>query len=158
MNIVNKPVVSKYLFGFYIGIFIFVAVMFGIVVLLTPIMFTIPAFGGLVILILVIFAYHIYMITKTEYRIEDNELRIRSFYGTKKIPLSEITETKKTLIPAGIKLFGSSFYAGYFYVPSLGKVFMAVTNYSDGILIIAGKNKFIISPSNPDEFIKQLGK
>ena len=38
----------------------------------------------------------------------------------------------------------------------LGRVFMAVTNFSDGVLIETEDGRYIITPRNPDEFIKAV--
>src|SRR4030066_321809 len=100
-------------------------------------------------------------IYRTRYVLTDNELVIetsRLIGGTKKIPLDTIESLQRTLIPSGVRLFGAGFHGGYYYLPSLGRAFMAITNYHDGVLIKATNGNYVITPRNPDEFIENIQK
>ena len=63
---------------------------------------------------------------------------------------------QRTLIPFGFKLFGASFHGGYYYIPTVGRAFVAITNFSDGVLIKGTNGNYVITPSNPDNFIKSV--
>ena len=97
----------------------------------------------------------------TRYILSDNELKIKNtklIGGVKIVPLNTIESVEKTLVPFGIKLFGASFHGGYYDIPNLGRVFLAITNYSDGLLIKSRQGNYIITPKDPSEFKKALEK
>ena len=165
IDIVNKPEVSKNIAGFYIGTTVFVSVVFGIVfyfifteappdsLLATAIL--VPV----IILVETVMFLAIASIYRTRYVVTDNELIIKTssiIGGSKTIPLNTITSAERTLIPFGVRLFGASFHGGHYYIPSIGRAFMAITNYHDGILIKTKNTNFIITPNNPNNFIETI--
>ncbi|MEM2351700.1 MAG: PH domain-containing protein, partial [Thermoproteota archaeon] len=104
--------------------------------------------------VIILLAFSIY---KTKYIVTDNELIIeaaRLIGGSKHIRLRDIICVEKTLIPFSIRLFGASFYGGYHYVPGLGKTFIVMTNFKDGVLIRTVHENYIITPRDPEEFIE----
>ena len=64
----------------------------------------------------------------------------------------------RTLIPFGFRIFGASFYGGYYYFPSVGRAFMVITNFRDGILIKAEHENYVITPRDPKSFIEAIEK
>jgi len=93
---------------------------------------------------------------RTAYVVSDGRLLIkvsRIVGGPKVVELSKVKSVRRVRIPFGVRLFGASFHGGYYYVPGLGRVFMAITNFSDGVLTETEDGRYIITPSNPDEFI-----
>jgi len=67
-----------------------------------------------------------------------------------------VVHAKKTLIPFGLRLFGASFHGGYYHVPGLGRAFMVITNFEDGVLIKTKHGNYIITPQNPEDFAKTI--
>lgn len=72
--------------------------------------------------------------------------------------MKEINSVEKTLIPFGFRLFGASFYGGYYYFPNVGKAFMVITNFKDGVLIKAEHQNYVITPKHPENFIENIEK
>src|SRR3990170_974270 len=167
MGMVNKPDVSRIIVGFYVGMTVFVSVVFGIVfyfifteappdsLLATAIL--VPV----IILVETVMFLAIASIYRTRYVVTNDELIIKTssiIGGSKTIPLNTITSAERTLIPFGVRLFGASFHGGYYYLPSLGRAFMVITNYRDGVLIKAKNGNYVITPSNPENFIREIEK
>jgi hypothetical protein len=98
-------------------------------------------------------------IYRTRYVLTDNELVLETsnlIGGSKRIPLETIKSLQRTLVPFGFRLLGASFHGGYYYIPSLGQAFMVITNFRDGVLIKARNGNYVITPSNPDNFIASI--
>ncbi|MEM2093987.1 MAG: PH domain-containing protein [Candidatus Bathyarchaeia archaeon] len=159
---VNKPRVSRTIAGVYIGSAIFIASCIGFFIyagLFTPmgsLGLMAATVSGIVEAIFVLILLSIY---RTEYILTEEELVIKTtrlIGGTKRIFMRDITRIERTLIPFGLRLFGASFHGGYFQVPSLGRVFMAITNFNDGVLISTRGENFIITPDKPGEFIHTI--
>jgi len=96
---------------------------------------------------------------KTRYVLTSRELVLEApklTGGSKRIPFETIASVERTLIPVGFRLFGASFYGGHYYIPRLGRAFMVITNFRDGVLIRAKGGHYIITPSNPDDFIESI--
>src|SRR3990170_2416499 len=140
MGMVNKPDVSRIIVGFYVGMTVFVSVVFGIVfffiyteappdsLLATAIL--VPV----IVLVEIVMFLAIASIYRTRYVVTDNELTIKTssiIGGSKTIPLNTITSAKRTLIPFGFRLFGASFHGGHYYIPTMGRAFVAITNFHD---------------------------
>lgn len=159
MNTVNKPKISKAivttyavfivltlsLTAFFIGLAVFtpINVVAGVVVSI------VLAFVSLVIILILASIY------RTSYVVRDDELIInatRLIGGPKTIPLKTITSIEKTVIPFGFRLFGASFYGGYCYFPSIGRAFVVITNFADGLIIKTERENYIITPRDPMGF------
>jgi hypothetical protein len=69
--------------------------------------------------------------------------------GTKRIFLDTIESVERTLIPFGIRLFGASGYGGYYHFPNIGRAFVVITNFRDGVLIRAKQGIYLITPRTP---------
>ena len=157
--------VSRIIVGFYVGMTVFVSVVFGIVfyfiyteappdsVLAMAIL--IPV----IILVEVVKVWAVASIFRTRYVLTESELVLEAsslIGGTKRIPLETIQSLQRTLIPFGIKLVGASFHGGHYYIPSIGRAFVAITNFRDGFLLKITNGNYVITPSNPDNFIETI--
>jgi hypothetical protein len=163
MSIVNKPEVSGPLAWVYVATTTLVT---ALALFFFYLYVRAPALGGLVgLIVLVIVEIIIISITvslyTTRYTLTQNELILRASIfigGTKRIPLDTIESAERTLIPFGIRLFGASGYGGYYYFPNIGRAFVVITNFKDGVLIRAKQGIYLITPRNPDEFIESINK
>lgn len=164
MEIINKPEVSKTIAWSYGGLSIFiyiVAVFFVLAGIFTPMQI-----GGIVSAVVLVFVGAIILLLlrslyTTRYVLKDNELIVKTtrlIGGTKTIALKDVESVEETLIPFGIRLFGASFHGGYYHIPNLGRAFLAITNFHDGLLIKTSKGDYIITPQNPVEFKAALEK
>jgi hypothetical protein len=167
MGVVNKPDVSRIIVGFYVGMTVFVSVVFGVVFyfVYTEVppnsVVAMAVLVPVIILVEGVMLWAVASIYRTRYVLTDTELVIaasRLIGGTKRIPLESIESAKRTLIPFGIKLVGASFHGGHYYIPSIGRAFIAITNFKDGILIKATNGNYVITPSNPENFIQESRK
>jgi hypothetical protein len=158
LTIINQPKVSVAIAWSYGGlaIFIFVlAVAFAFAGLFTPM-----ETAGLVAAVVLAFVEAVMLLIlrslyATRYVLSDQNLAIRTsrlIGGSKEIPLSNVESVEKTLIPFGIRLFGASFHGGCYQIPNLGRAFVAITNFNDGLLIKTKDQNYIITPRNPEKF------
>jgi len=67
-----------------------------------------------------------------------------------------VRSVEKSVIPLGIRLFGASFHGGYYHIPGLGRAFLTITNFKDGLLIKTDCGNYIITPSNPLDFKEDI--
>jgi hypothetical protein len=162
--IVNKPEVSRTIAWSYGGLCIFIAAIavgFALAGIFTPMQA-----GGIVsALVLVIVEAIMLLILRslytTKYVLTEHEIKLqttRLIGGNKTISLKDVESVEETLIPFGVRLFGASFHGGYYEIPNLGKAFLAITNFNDGVLIKTKKGNYIITPKDPAEFKEAIEK
>jgi hypothetical protein len=170
MNVINKPEISNWLTGFYLGTAIFALLVLGIALYFSSI--PTPTTKGLAPLELIAFIFVVGLIEtimiwlavsiyRTRYILIDNELILKAprlIGGSKRIPLDTIASIQRSLIPFGLRLFGASFYGGHYYFPGVGKAFMVIANFRDGVFIKAKHGNYVITPRNPDDFIEDIMK
>ena len=165
MGVVNKPNVSRTIAGFYAGMAVFVAAILGIVFFFIFTEGPPNSLLGLIVLVTVavfvegIMLWLLASFYRTTYTLTDTELIVKAprlIGGAKTIPLGTVTSAQRTVIPFGVRLFGASFYGGHYYFPSVGRAFMVITNYRDGVLVKTTKGNYIITPSNPDDFAEKI--
>ena len=160
---VNKPQVSRTIALSYCALLIFLAAfvtLFTYAALFTPmgiipgaIASLVSVFVGLIIFTILVSLYRTrYILTKKNLVIKTTKL----IGGSKTIPLQKVSSVEKTMIPFGIRLFGASFHGGYYHIPSLGRTFLTITNFNDGLLIRTDTESYIITPSQPTEFKASL--
>lgn len=158
MSVTNKPEVSKLVAWPYLGLAFFIA---ALTMFFTYAGVFMPAGSlGLLAAAVVLFVEAVTLIIiasiyGTRYMLTGKELVIKAIklIGIeKRIPLRTIRSVERTLVPLGLKLFGASFYGGYYYIPSLGRAFMAMTNLNDGVLLKTEQGNYIITPKNPERF------
>jgi hypothetical protein len=165
MDAVNKPEISKTIAGFYAGMAVFVAAVFSIVFYFIYTEAPPNNVVGMVLLVVVavlvegMMLWLLVSFYRTRYIVTDSELVLeapRLIGGSKRISLEIVESVQRTLIPFGFRLFGASFYGGHYYIPSVGRAFMVVTNFRDGVLIKAANGNYVITPRNPDAFIENI--
>lgn len=158
METSNKPDVSKTIAWSYGGIAIFIAAM--IVGFVLAGIFTPMQAGGIVVAVVLVFVEAIMLLIlrslyTTKFVLTEHEIILKTtrlIGGNKTIALKDVESVEETLIPFGIRLFGASFHGGYYQIPNLGRAFLAITNFHDGLLIRTKKGSYIITPRNPVEF------
>jgi hypothetical protein len=163
MSVVNKPQISRPLAWSYFSIPVLLA---GLALFFVYLYLQAPVLPGLVGLVVIVVVEMIMIsvavsLHRTSYVLTRSELILRASIfigGTKKIPLNTIISAERTLIPFGIRLFGASGYGGYCYFPSVGRAFVVITNFRDGVLIETKQSNYLITPRNPDEFINSITK
>ena len=158
MSVINKPEVSRAIALSYKALAFFIAavtVFFFFAAFFTPMgtigiaAAVVSAFVGTIILLILASIY------RTRYILTNEELIIKTtklIGGDKTISLKTVKSIEKTLIPFGIKLFGASFHGGYYYVPGIGRAFLTITNFKDGLLVKTNHGNYVITPSNPLDF------
>jgi hypothetical protein len=162
VGMVNKPRISKWVGGMYAGLTIFItilfiAITFGSDIRLSPLCLQI-FFFDIMISILFIMGLITWSFFRTKYVIHDGVLYSWSPFAIIKLKLNDIKKVERTIVPFHIRV-GASLYSGRFYVPSLGWTKSIITNLSDGVIITTKDNKrYLITPSNPDKFVKSLKK
>jgi hypothetical protein len=161
MSVVNRPEVSRSLARFYVAMTVVIAALGLLFVYLYVQSRQIGAIIGLIVIVAVeiILVSLVASIYRTTYTLTQKELVIKASIligGTKRIPLETIESAERTLIPFGIRLFGASGYGGYWYFPNIGRAFVAITNFKDGVLLRTQHGIYLITPKNPESFIESI--
>ena len=159
-DIVNKPFKSHWIGGMYISVTVFVALLYIIIYLFAEFnQNSLNLQAVLSIIMVLIFSFILFITASfyiTTYKIKDGVLTSWSPFMTIKVKLKDIKSVEKIMVPLYFR-FGASFYSGMFYVPNLGWVRSIITNLRDAILITTKDYKhYMITPSNPKEFMKVL--
>ena len=158
MNIANEPEVSKAVAWLYGGIVVFIAalmVFFAFAGFFTPMGVTGIAASVLLAFVEAVMLLLLRSLYLTRYVLTDEELVIKTtrlIGGGKRISLKTIESLEDTLIPFGVRLFGASFHGGYYQIPGLGRAFLAITNFHDGLLIKTKNGNYVITPKDPIGF------
>lgn len=161
MSVVNRPEVSRPLTWSYVATIVLVA---ALGLLVAYFYLQAPRIEGIVGLVVIVAVGIIVVsltasIYRTNYTLTQKELVIKASIligGAKRIPVETIESAERTLIPFGIRLFGASGYGGYYYFPNVGRTFMAITNFKDGVLIRTQRGNYLITPKNPETFIESI--
>ena len=161
-ELVNKPNVSKSVAGLYIGIVVFIAALiafFAYAGFFTP-MGVLGTMSAIVLMVVeAIMLFILASLYGTRYILTDEKLVIKAskfIGGGKEISLKAVKSAERTLIPFGFRLFGASFYGGHYHIPGLGRAFVTMTNFDDGVLITSDRGNYIITPSDPENFIETI--
>jgi len=105
------------------------------------------------------FCWILYKVYKMNYELINDRLIIHGAFNTNTVHIHNIEEMKLSAIPFGIRLFGGSFVGGRYYLPGIGKAWVAMTNFKDGVLIkTRDKENYIITPTHPKQFIEDINK
>ena len=158
MRIINKPRVSKgiaWSYGILVAFIGSMIIFFAYTGFFTPMgsMGFVASFGSAIVVLPIFLILRSLFFTR--YVLTDDGLIIETtklIGGHKRIPLNRITSIEKTLIPIGLKLFGASFHGGYYKIPVIGRAFLAITNFEDGLLIKTHSVNYIITPKDPISF------
>jgi len=160
-EIINKPYKSPWIGGLYISLTILITLIYLIIYLFADGAYGTSYFLQMVVNSLMFFVFSLMLITvisfyTTKYTISDGSLSSWSPFMGIKIKLKDIKKIEKIIFPFHVKI-GASFYCGMFYVPNVGWVRSIITNLRDVILINTKDGKyFMITPSNPERFMKML--
>jgi hypothetical protein len=162
MDTVNRPNVSGYVAGSYVAIAVFIAAIiafFGYASFFTPLGILGLVAVAVSVVVEAIMLRILASIYGTRYILTDGELIIRAtrlIGGTKRVDLKDVESVNRTLIPAAVRLFGASFYGGYYYIPGFGRAFVAITNFRDGVLVETKRGNYVITPNKPEDFVKAI--
>jgi hypothetical protein len=150
---INKPRISNWIGGLYIGMAIFIALLFTSMAFLTGM----PApFLGIGVLLFAILGFIAYCFYGTVYVIEDGVLNSWSPFMTIRLKISDIKDIERTRVPMHLRA-GAGGYCGKFYIAGVGWTRAIISNFVDGVLITDKKGKhYLITPSSPDSFVKSL--
>jgi hypothetical protein len=154
LDVVNEAEVSKavvWLYGCLVVLIAALMVFFAFAGFFTPMGVT--GIAALIVLAFVeaVMLFILGSLYRTRYVLTDEELVIKTtrlIGGGKRISLNTIESLEETLIPFGVRLFGASFHGGYYQVPGLGRAFLAITNFHDGLLIKTKNGNYIITPKD----------
>lgn len=151
---------SKWIAGMYWGILVFLVVLLVTMPLVTTMSYyELLAFVGLFICILVLFVFILFRAYTMQYIVTADKVVIRGLFRTRDIPLSTLESVRKVPIPFGFRLLGSSFLGGWYYLPGIGRAWVAMTNFEDGVLLTTKKGKhFVVTPEKPQDFIGKVEK
>jgi len=147
---------SRSVSWFYFTTMILLGVLGGVIIIFTPLN-TIEK-----ILLMVLFTcidlvlyYTLVRANRTLYTLNPHEIKIYGAMGIKAISYEQIESIKESAIPCGLRLFGSSFLGGWYYLPGIGRTWVSMTNFKDGVLISTQDNKkYLITPKEPRRFIE----
>jgi hypothetical protein len=161
MSAVNKPLVSGPVVWLYGALVVFLGALggfFGYMFLRSPrvgmVVGLVVVLGVEVVVLLILVSIY-----GTSYVLTERELVLKASVlvgGTKTVRLDTVRSVERTLIPFGFRLFGASFYGGYYYFPGLGRAFVVMTNFRDGVLIKTVDCNYVITPRNPEAFIESI--
>ncbi len=150
---INRPRISNWIGGLYLGMAIFIALLFASISFLTgrPAIFL--GIGALVFAILGLTAYCFY---RTSYTIENGALYSWSPFMVIRLKLGDIRKVERTRVPIHMRV-GAGGYCGLFYIAGAGWTRSIISNFTDGVLITDKNGKhYLITPSNPEAFVKLL--
>jgi hypothetical protein len=159
-KVINKPQISRLIGGGYIILTIFITILFigiafGTDIRFQPINIRI-LFFGIMIFALFLMSFTTFSLYRTKYVIQDGILHSWSPFTIINLRISDIKKIERTMIPIHVRV-GASLYSGTFYILGLGWARAIITNLNDGVLITTKDKKYyLITPSNPDKFIKLL--
>lgn len=161
-RIINRPRISKWIGSAYIITALFIAIIFAAIFFLTD-MTSVGIYAQALFSAIMIFVFSLMSITAasfymTRYTIKGGVLYSWSPFAVIKVKISDIRKVERTRIPLHFRV-GASLYSGMFYIPNFGWTKSIITNLGDALLITTrNKKRYMITPSNPDRFLKLLKK
>ena len=150
---INRPRISNWIGGFYAATTVLIALLFACLAFQIGMLLPLLGTGVLVSAILSVTTYCFY---RTKYVIDGGILYSWSPFANIRLKISDIRKVERTRVPVYLRV-GASLYSGLFYIAGAGWTKTIMTNLTDGVLITDSKGKhYLITPSNPDEFVKLL--
>ena len=146
--------------GWIIGLYGAILVFLGVILLGIPLFVEMDAltrsiFVSTFLLVTLVIVIVLYRAKTMKFTVEKGQLTIRGIFTTHRLKLSDIKSAEKTPALFGIRLMGASFLGGLYHLPGIGKTWVAMGNFDDGVLLRTKKNRhFFITPQNPMQFIK----
>jgi len=163
MELVNEPRVSRGIWHLYLGLNLIVALGLLLIAILALtiaprwLLLLIPP----ILLVQLLLLQLLRSLRGTRYILRVRMLiiktsRLIALRREIHIPLEEIIDVERSLIPFALKLFGASFHGGYYHIPGLGRCFISMTNFEDGVLIKSRRGCYMITPREPEDFMELL--
>ncbi len=154
------PRLSKWIAGMYWSILAFLVFMLVVIPLLTEMSSWEKVLFLVVFLaVLGIFIFIMVKAYRMRFTIGEKQIIVGGIFKENRIKISDIKSIDKVPIPAGIRLFGASFLGGLYYLPGIGKAWVTMGNFQDGVLISTKKDKhYVITPQEPLKFIQTVKK
>lgn len=155
--IVYRPRFSSWIMGMYWTILIFFACIVAASLIFSGIgslAFTIltVTFSAVALLI----AFIMLRAYRMKFTVTDAHVIVDGVFRKSVIKRDDIKSIEKTPIPFGFRLFGASFLGGLYYLPGIGRAWVSMGNFEDGVLITTKHGKhYVITPRKPIEFIKK---
>ncbi len=155
-SLVFKPRLSRWIMGMYWLIVIsFFAMLIGIPLMGDMGPFAYTLFVSVFSMVIIILVFVIMKAHRMKFTVTQTQIIISGVFRKNVIEKSDIQTIEKTPIPFGFRLFGASFLGGLYYLPGIGKAWVSMGNFEDGILITTKQKKhYIITPQKPLNFIK----
>ncbi|MBU0953589.1 MAG: PH domain-containing protein [Nanoarchaeota archaeon] len=121
--------------------------------------FATTLFVGVYVAVMLLIIFILYRASNMTFTVTRDTLFIRGIFNTNVVPLKTITSVQKTPTPFGFRLFGASFLGGLYHLPGIGRTWVAMGNFEDGVLITTKQKKhFFITPQQPLAFINIVKK
>lgn len=154
----NRPRISRWIGRGYALLFIFIVVIYTAIALWSGVfdfLYLGIFYSAVMTFALVLTGVTAYGLYKTAYKIKGGFLYSWSPFAVISLKLKDIKEIERTRIPFYFKGWGASLYSGRFYIPGVGWTRVIITNLTDGVLITdKTRRHYLITPSNPDGFVK----
>ena len=154
------PRLSRWITGMYWSIFAFLAFM----LVAMPFLVKMSSwekvlFQGTFLAVLAMFIFIMLKAYRMRFTIEKDRIIVSGVFKENRIEISDIKSIDKGPIPAGIRIFGASFLGGLYYLPGIGRAWVSMGNFQDGVLISTKKGKhYVITPRKPLKFIEIVKK
>jgi len=151
---------SRSISWFYCSTIVLLGVLVGLITIFAPLgtiekILLVVLFGGIDLALY----YMLARAKRTLYSLNSHEIEISGAMGTRTISFDQIETIKESAIPSGVRLFGSSFLGGWYYLPGIGRTWVSMTNFKDGVLISTQDyKKYLITPKEPERFIEIIEK
>ena len=154
------PRLSKWITGMYWSIFVFLIFMLVAMPFLAKMSFWDKVlFQGTFLAVLAMFIFIMVKAYRMKFTIEKSRIIVSGVFKENRIEISDIKSIDKGPIPAGVRIFGASFLGGLYYLPGIGRAWVSMGNFEDGVLISTKKGKhYVITPQEPLKFIEIVKK
>jgi hypothetical protein len=158
----NKPRISKWIGRSYILLLIILIGLYAVIVIWTGILDS--TIAGIVFTAAMVFAIVLVgavalFFYRTVYEIRDGHLHSWSPFAMIDLEINDITKIEQTRVPFYFRGFGAGLYSGMFFIPGFGWTKVIISNLTDGLLITDKNGKrYLITPSDPNGFVKILGR
>ena len=159
-EITFTPRLSKWIAGMYWSILAFLVFMLVTIPLFTEMsLWEKVIFLVVFLAVLAVFIFIMVKAYRMKFTIGKNRIIVSGVFKENRIDIPDIKSIDKVPIPVGIRLFGASFLGGLYYLPGIGKAWVTMGNFQDGVLISTKKDKhYVITPQEPLKFIEAVRK
>ncbi len=149
-EITFTPRLSKWIAGMYWSILAFLVFM--LIAIPLQVIFLVVFLP-----VIVMFVFIMLKAYRMKFTIGENRIIVNGIFKKNRIEIAAIKSIDKIPMPAGFRLFGASFLGGWYYLPGIGKAWVTMGNFQDGVLISTKKGKhYLITPQDPLKFIEAV--